>query len=375
MEVMWVMTKILGLHMQVKGKKKTAWSGIYYNEEGRESDITGWDVVLPDGQKIPQVTGTETYKYLGTHLRPGRARGISIRDMRKIVAEKAKRIIFAIGRLPGMSEEQLGRTLALGIAGVLGYYARSTPTMALGTCKGIEEARVKVLRTAGYATGWPRGQIYHRATEGGMEAHGHAYGIAAAAYCDQVDRALCGPPGRMDHIHVAESLAETCYRLGCRGVIPLEWSPTHLLEELDETRMMEAYIKYKLVLGIEGIQTKGTTHEALSRDRWRAAPRTPRLWEKDELITSERTIKTQPITFHRALAEIGIAEWADIYNNGTKEHYTMGELCKKYGIKKSARIVQEYSNVKRLHSRQLQETENGALGVIWGRHKGELLGG
>eukprot|EP00965_Chrysotila_dentata_P245841 6206805-Pleurochrysis_carterae.AAC.2 len=53
----------------------------------------------------------------------------------------------------------------------------------------------------------------------------------------------------------------------------------------------------------------------------------------------------------------------------------MGELCKKYGIKKSARIVQEYSNVKRSHSRQLQETENGALGVIWGRHKGELLGG
>eukprot|EP00965_Chrysotila_dentata_P262187 6214496-Pleurochrysis_carterae.AAC.2 len=53
----------------------------------------------------------------------------------------------------------------------------------------------------------------------------------------------------------------------------------------------------------------------------------------------------------------------------------MGELCKKYGLKKSARIVQEYSNIKRLHSKQLQEMENGALGVIWGRHIGELLGG
>eukprot|EP00965_Chrysotila_dentata_P262188 6214496-Pleurochrysis_carterae.AAC.3 len=60
---------------------------------------------------------------------------------------------------------------------------------------------------------------------------------------------------------------------------------------------MEAYIKYKLVLGLEGIYTRGTTHEALSRDWWRTAPRAPRLWEKDELITSERTIKTQPITF------------------------------------------------------------------------------
>eukprot|EP00965_Chrysotila_dentata_P049561 1643169-Pleurochrysis_carterae.AAC.1 len=52
----------------------------------------------------------------------------------------------------------------------------------------------------------------------------------------------------------------------------------------------------------------------------------------------------------------------------------MGALCKRYGIKKTARITQEYSNVKRLHSRQLQESEDGALGIVWGRHKGELLG-
>eukprot|EP00965_Chrysotila_dentata_P225342 6194694-Pleurochrysis_carterae.AAC.2 len=328
-EVMWVMTKILGLHMQVKAKKKTAWSGIYYDEEGKESDITGWEVVMPDGDKIPQLMGTETYKYLGTYLRTGRARGNSIKDTRKVVAGKAKRIIFAIGRLPGMSQEQMGITLALGIAGVLGYYARSTP-MDMGTCKSIEEARAKVLRAAGYATGWPRGQIYHRATEGGMETHEHAYEVAAAAFCDQVDRALCGTPGRMDYLNVAEALAETCYRLECRGVTPLEWNPAHLLEELDETRMMEAYIKYKLVLGLEGAQTRGATHEALSRSRWREAPRTPRLWEKDVLITGERNMSTKPIIFHRALAEIGIAEWADIYDARTKEHYTMGELCKKY---------------------------------------------
>eukprot|EP00965_Chrysotila_dentata_P081584 2693702-Pleurochrysis_carterae.AAC.2 len=35
--------------------------------------------------------------------------------------------------------------------------------------------------------------------------------------------------------------------------------------------------------------------------------------------------------------------------------------------------MQEYSNVKRLHSKQLQEIEQGALGIIWGRHKEELL--
>eukprot|EP00965_Chrysotila_dentata_P090202 2976920-Pleurochrysis_carterae.AAC.1 len=62
------------------------------------------------------------------------------------------------------------------------------------------------------------------------------------------------------------------------------------------------------------------------------------------------------------LAEIGIAEWADIYDETTMEYYTMGDLCKKYGVKKNARIMQEYSNVKRLHSRQLRETEQGGTG-------------
>eukprot|EP00965_Chrysotila_dentata_P061133 2025399-Pleurochrysis_carterae.AAC.1 len=99
----------------------------------------------------------------------------------------------------------------------------------------------------------------------------------------------------MDHIQVAEALAETCYRLGCRGKSPLEWNPRHLLEELDETRVMEAYLKYKLTLGIEGIQTSGVVHEALSRKKWGSTPRTPRLWEEDELVMRERRIRTKPI--------------------------------------------------------------------------------
>eukprot|EP00965_Chrysotila_dentata_P142429 4709003-Pleurochrysis_carterae.AAC.1 len=82
--------------MQIKGKKKTAWSGVYYNEEGQESDVSGWEIILPDGTKIPQLKGTETYKYLGTQIRPGRAKGGSVKLMRKVIAEKSKRIIYAI---------------------------------------------------------------------------------------------------------------------------------------------------------------------------------------------------------------------------------------------------------------------------------------
>eukprot|EP00965_Chrysotila_dentata_P098535 3257276-Pleurochrysis_carterae.AAC.1 len=99
-------------------------------------------------------------------------------------------------------------------------------------------------------------------------------------------------------------------------------------------------------------------HEALSRKKWGKAPRTPRMWEADELVTTERKITTKPITFHRTLAEMGVAEWADIYDVATKEYYTMGSLCKSMG----------------LHSRQLLETEQGALGIIWERHKEALLG-
>eukprot|EP00965_Chrysotila_dentata_P222749 6193155-Pleurochrysis_carterae.AAC.2 len=70
---------------------------------------------------------------------------------------------------------------------------------------------------------------------------------------------------------------------------------------------------------------------------------------------------------------MSIVEWADIYDRTTKEYYTMGGLCNMYGVKKNTRIMQEYSNVKRLHSKLLQETEQGALRIIWGRHKEELL--
>eukprot|EP00965_Chrysotila_dentata_P252425 6210665-Pleurochrysis_carterae.AAC.7 len=50
---------------------------------------------------------------------------------------------------------------------------------------------------------------------------------------------------------------------------------------------------------------------------------------------------------------MGIAEWADMYDHTTEDYYTMGELWRKYGV---------------------HDTEQGALGIIWGRHKREILG-
>eukprot|EP00965_Chrysotila_dentata_P260354 6213875-Pleurochrysis_carterae.AAC.2 len=63
-----------------------------------------------------------------------------------------------------------------------------------------------------------------------------------------------------------------------------------------------------------------------------------------------------------------------MYDKTTKDYYTVGELCKEYGVKKNTGIMQEYSNVKRQHRILLQETEQGALKIICERHRGEMLG-
>eukprot|EP00965_Chrysotila_dentata_P138354 4576020-Pleurochrysis_carterae.AAC.1 len=60
--------------------------------------------------------------------------------MRRTIAEKSKRIIYAIGGLTRLMQKQLASILALGVAGLLVYFARSTPVDRT-TCNSIEEAR------------------------------------------------------------------------------------------------------------------------------------------------------------------------------------------------------------------------------------------
>jgi hypothetical protein len=39
--------------------------------DGTERDVTGWEMVMPDGSTIPQHEGDDKYKYLGTELTTG----------------------------------------------------------------------------------------------------------------------------------------------------------------------------------------------------------------------------------------------------------------------------------------------------------------
>jgi hypothetical protein len=63
-EAMWIVARVAGLKLQVKGKKKTAWSATYWESDGTERDVTGWEMVMPDGTTIPQLEGDDKYKYL-----------------------------------------------------------------------------------------------------------------------------------------------------------------------------------------------------------------------------------------------------------------------------------------------------------------------
>ena len=77
---------------------------------------------MPDGMPIPQLTGDESYRYLGTELRTGWANGEGQMEMRKRCVADCKRVIWIIGNLPHLTGEQIRRNMALALSGIIGYY-------------------------------------------------------------------------------------------------------------------------------------------------------------------------------------------------------------------------------------------------------------
>ena len=51
-----MITRIMGLNIKVKADgSKTAWQASYW-VKGKEADVTGWDMWLPTGERVPQVS-------------------------------------------------------------------------------------------------------------------------------------------------------------------------------------------------------------------------------------------------------------------------------------------------------------------------------
>ena len=362
----WMVTRICGLEIGIKGKKKTAYMAIYYSGT-RAHDVTGWDVQdgiewggvrLPDKRAIPQIkqgnthphlanytvstaakrrantepnTPTTTdpevrnYRYLGTDISPGWMHGReSARNEMRI---KAITVLKVIGRIPILTSAQMASFMTSALSSVISYKSRST-ILRWEDAEAIEAARAQAMRTAGYSPGVPRTQLYEPEDMGG-HAHQHVYAISAAAYIDQIDRALCGHFGEPHTGVVADAIARTCHRLGCRDVSPLEWHPDHIPHEcLSEDLMIEAWVLAKLRMGMCGVRTAMKLHGSLHDDRWTINDATrlrqgPMLWETR---TYGPWAGIHRCTYDKKMAESDLITWADITDPHTGDWLPWSEI-------------------------------------------------
>ena len=346
-ECVWLTTKMLGLLWQVKGKKKTAWSATWW-KDGTEVDVTGYEMCMPDGSTVPQLVGDDIYKYLGTEMNTGWRHGNAHKPARAKVVARCRQLIGLLGRVPCLTEQQYGCAVSLALSGCIGYYARST-VLTWEDCVTIEQARVAALQAKGVTEGVPRRQIFGSPEHAEM-GHEHAYVIAAAALRDQIDRALCGREGEPARAVVEEAIAKTCYRLGCRGTHPLEWQPTHLVHELRDDLIIEAYLKGMIQCGWRGHLTRGgeQLHGPLGTEaewEWsddKAHGYGPMLWEGKQrgAWDSRDTV----CTYSRALARKGITHWAHITSASGGVWLTTREAKTLYNLR-PGREVDDYERV------------------------------
>jgi GNAT superfamily N-acetyltransferase len=238
--------------------------------------------------------------------------------------------------------------LNISLAGVIGFYGRSTP-LTWEDAQKIEGARVNALRARGIVTGTPRAQLYEKRHTGLQ--HTHAYAYAAAAIVDQVHRALEGATETPARIATEAALAETCWRLACRNVHPMEWNPHHLLdgpEGLNDDLVMEAYLRARTYLRLRGRLIRGVTEGPLASRKWqwgaeRESIEGPKLFEATE---GEWDTNGKKCAFSRALAKLGIATWRDILDrNGEVKSWS--EIKKVFGTVCAAREQEELRRVKK----------------------------
>ena len=146
---------------------------------------------------------------------------------------------------------------------------------------------------------------------------------------------------------IEDAIARTCRNLGCRGIHPLEWRPTHLEKELSEDLIIESYIAGMLKCGWRGKLTNGgkRMNGPLKRSLWGMTldeqyMAGPRIWEEQKDVWNT---EGKRCTFSRRLAAAGIATWADISDKKTGEWLTPKQVGDIYGLENA--IVAEYKTL------------------------------
>jgi hypothetical protein len=211
----WVVAKICGLQVRIKGKSKTAYMATYWMN-GKEHDVEmgeGFGIRMPDEEWVPQIkAGTaeaarttwgiatarkreeaaakrkadgqlplakdkeiRTYTHLGTGMTPRWKNGQEV--AREAVRKDAIAVITTIGRIPGLSNAQMANVMNMATNSLIGYTGRCT-AIRMEDCEAIEAARTTAMQRRGYSPGAPRHQIYDEPENGGL-GHKHAYSVAA----------------------------------------------------------------------------------------------------------------------------------------------------------------------------------------------------
>ena len=236
----WMVTRAAGMGIQIKQDKKTAWQASYW-EGGKEHEVQGWTIRLPDGRNIPQVT--KDYTYLGSSeatLWEGAQDGV-----RKHVIRTCTKMMRMIGRIGALGERQLRIALGLAIEGSVGFYGRAT-AIGFTACEEIEQVRMEILRQRGYVSGDTHLQIHGTSEAGGMD-HRHAYQHATAVLIDEMEKIMGNERSTPANVAVTAHVRATCIRLGWieKGDMR-DWWPTHLQTVLDEDMVGEAWLLAKL---------------------------------------------------------------------------------------------------------------------------------
>ena len=354
MECCWIIAQMSGLKMNVKGKKKTAWAGTYWTDDkhGRkiEKDIDcgEWKMRLPDDTEVPQIKmgadeDVNYYKHLGSEMGPGFTGGQD-RVRAKVVA-RCTGVIGVIGGIKGLGVTAMNDAIESAVGGIVDYYGRAC-VLTWEDMQKVEMARASAIQRATGIWMVPRRLLWGAEEMGGMGRR-HLYARAAEALFDQFDRMLSGGAGEPGRAVVENMIADTCWRLGCRGRNPLEWMPTHLEGILNDESMIEGWLKIKIRSKRVAVQAGGqnvTDRGPLAAGRWEEENeelRGPRLWEKGAGAWSE----ARPCTYSRLLAGKGLIWWADVTDmNGDME--SIREMEKRTLQKWSVAEKQDYGRLK-----------------------------
>ena len=266
LDACWVAARVAGLDLRTKAKDattrrgtKTAWMGCYFDGEGVEHEITGWDMYLPTGERIPQVS---QYTHLGVSIQAkweGRHE-----EARRNVMRKCMQMIGLIARVESLGPQQVTQAMNLAVGGIIGYTGRSTP-IGWEECNRIEQARVTALKRAGLAGGRRRAMLYLPEEAGGL-GHIHSYQVAAAALMDEFERAVNAGPGEPAKEAVEGAMEEARLRLGVEGDL-YEWMPeAEAAEALDADDEVEAWLQCKARARVAKRASEGRRRERAGRD-------------------------------------------------------------------------------------------------------------